>query len=298
LRILTIIEHIIPQKQISHKKNFFPTGESYVIMPYGDTMDRSNIEKIAHSPEDRMLLAKLWDKINAGMRKNIPANTCFLSPRELEMAKYLFGEPEGLYGFGGYAEAERKMLVYLPEYLEESALYEEDSPVVCLRATFYHDDSPSHRDFLGALMGAGIGRETVGDICVDKQSCDFFVTTEIAPYVLQNFTSAGRTRVHLEQIALMEANIPQPEVKEIRDTLASLRLDSVISSGFRIGRSLAAQYVTAGKAAIDGLPCEKPDKAVPEGAKISIRGLGKIKLHSVNGRTKKDRISVVIHRYV
>jgi len=267
-------------------------------MPYGDTMDRSNIEKIAHSPEDRMLLAKLWDKINAGMRKNIPANTCFLSPRELEMAKYLFGEPEGLYGFGGYAEAERKMLVYLPEYLEESALYEEDSPVVCLRATFYHDDSPSHRDFLGALMGAGIGRETVGDICVDKQSCDFFVTTEIAPYVLQNFTSAGRTRVHLEQIALMEANIPQPEVKEIRDTLASLRLDSVISSGFRIGRSLAAQYVTAGKAAIDGLPCEKPDKAVPEGAKISIRGLGKIKLHSVNGRTKKDRISVVIHRYV
>ena len=54
-------------------------------------MDRNNIEKIAHNPEDRLLLAKLWDKINAGLRKNIIANTCFLSPRELEMAKYLFG---------------------------------------------------------------------------------------------------------------------------------------------------------------------------------------------------------------
>ncbi len=261
-------------------------------------MDRNNIEKIAHNPEDRMLLAKLWDKINAGMRKNIPANTCFLSPRELEMAKYLFGEPEGLYAFGGYGDAERKMLVYLPEYLEEDSLYGEDSPCIYLRASFYQGDSLSHRDFLGALMGAGIGRETVGDICVGKSSCDFFVTAEIAPYILQNFLSAGRTKLSLQQIPLNEADIPEPEVKEIRDTLASLRLDSVISSGFRIGRSLAAQYVSAGKAAIDGLPCEKPDKAVAGGMKISVRGLGKIKLFAVNGRTKKDRISVVIHRYV
>ena len=261
-------------------------------------MDRSNIEKIAKTPEDRMLLAKLWDKINAGMRKNIPANTCFLSPRELEMAKYLFGEPEGLYTFGGYGDAERKMLVYLPEYLEEGALMEADSPCVCLRAHFYEGDSPSHRDFLGALMGAGIGRETVGDICVGREHCDFFVTQEIAPYVQQNFLSAGRTKLRLQQIPLRDADIPEPEVKEIKDTMASLRLDSIISSGFRIGRSLAAQYVTSGKAAIDGLPCEKPDKQISEGSKISVRGLGKLKLVQVNGRTKKDRISVVIHRYV
>ena len=261
-------------------------------------MDRSNIDKIARTPEDRLLLAKLWDKINAGMRKNIPAATCFLSPRELELAKFLFGEPEGLFAFGGYAEAERKMLIFLPEYLEESALMEEDSPLVCVRATFFQEDDLSHRDILGALMGAGIGRETVGDICIGKGSCDFFVTAEIAPYILSSFDSAGRTRLHLKRIPLEEAQIPEPEVKEIRDTLASLRLDSIISSGFRIGRSLAAQYVSAGKAAIDGLPCEKPDKPVSEGMKISVRGLGKIKLHTVNGKTKKDRISVVIHRFI
>ena len=261
-------------------------------------MDRDNIEKIAHTPEDRLLLAKVWDKITAGMRRNIPANTCFLSPRELEMTRYLFGDAEGLMAFGGYEASERKMLCWLPEYLDESALTEEDSPVVCLRATFYEGDSPSHRDFLGALMGSGIAREAVGDICVGKGSCDFFVTDEIAPYLLQNFTGAGRVRVRLAQIPLSEVRVPEPEVKEIRDTLASLRLDSVISSGFRIGRSQAAQSVSAGKAAIDGLPCEKPDKAVAEGVKISVRGLGKIKLESVNGQTKKGRISVVIHRYV
>lgn len=261
-------------------------------------MDRSNIEKIAQNPEDRLLLAKLWDKIQAGIRRCIISNTCFLSLREQEMARYLFGVEPGLTFFGGYDDAERKMLVYLPEYLEDDSLYEADSPVVCLRATFFEEDALSHRDFLGALMGAGIARETVGDICVGKGFCDFFVTAEIAPYVEQNFFSAGRTKLHLSRISLQDAQIPEPEIKEIKDTVASLRLDSVISSGFRIGRSLAAQYISAGKAAIDGLPCEKPDKPVSEGMKISVRGLGKIKLASVNGRTKKDRISVVIHRYV
>ncbi len=267
-------------------------------MELGDKMDRNNIDKIAQNSDDRVLLAKLWDKINAGIRKKIPANTCFLSPRELELARYLFGEHEGLHAFGGYADAERKMLVYLPEYLEESALMDADSPIVCLRASFFHTQSPSHRDFLGALMGAGIARKTVGDICVGKESCDFFVTAEIAPYIMQNFTSAGRTHLRISPVALADAAIPTPEVKEIRDTLASLRLDSVIASGFRIGRSLSAQYISQGKAAIDGLPCEKPDKTVSEGAKISVRGLGKIQLARINGTTKKDRISVTIFRYV
>ena len=261
-------------------------------------MTRDNIEKIAQNPEDKVLLAKVWDKIQSAMRKNIIGSTTFLSPRELEMTRFLFGNAEGLHRFGGYPEAERQMLIYLPEYLDESALTDEDSPLVCLRATFYEGDTPNHRDFLGALMGAGIARETLGDICVGKGSCDFFVTEQIAPYILQNFTGAGRVKLHLEQIPLTDVQIAPPETKQIKDTLASLRLDSVISAGFRIGRSQAAQYVSAGKAAIDGLPCEKPDRPVTEGMKISVRGLGKIKLTTVGGQTKKGRISVIIDRYV
>jgi len=261
-------------------------------------MNRDHIEKIAQTPEDRLLLAKVWDKINAGMQRNIPANTAFLSPRELEMTRYLLGQPEGLYAFGGYDDAERKMLIYLPEYLEEDYLTGDDSPIVCLRAKFYEGDTPTHRDFLGSLMGSGITRETVGDICVGKGCCDFFVTQQIAPHILRSFLSAGRTKLQLSRIPIMDSSIPQPEAKEIRDTLASVRLDSVISSGFRISRGLASQHISAGKVAIDGLPCEKPDKIVPEGAKISLRGLGKIKLVSVGGQTKKGRISVLIHRYL
>lgn len=58
-------------------------------------MDRSNIEKIAKTPEDRVLLAKVWDKINAGLRKNIPANTCFLSQREQALCRFLLDRWRG-----------------------------------------------------------------------------------------------------------------------------------------------------------------------------------------------------------
>ena len=260
-------------------------------------MDRTNIEKIAQTEEDKILLARLWDKISAGIRKNIPVSTCFLAPRELEMARYLFGNLTGLYAFGGYENATRKMLVYLPDYLTEESIGEE-AGLCCLRATFYEGDTLSHRDFLGALMGAGIGRETVGDICVATGSCDFFVTKEIAPYLLQSLESAGRTKIKLKEIPLKEAYIPQPEVQEIRDTLASLRLDSVISAGFRISRGSAGEYISAGKATLNGLPCEKPDKAVEEGAVLSVRTLGKIRLKTIGGQTKKGRISVIIERYL
>lgn len=260
-------------------------------------MDRSNIDKIAHTPEDKLLLAKVWDKINTGLLRDIPAATCFLSPRELDMARYLFGQVDGLTTFGGYPDAERCMLVYLPDYLDESFLME-DSPVTAIRASWYAGNNLSHRDLLGALMGAGIAREAVGDICMDRSSCDFFVTGEIAPYILQNLTAAGRTKLNLEALALDQVRIPKPETEELRDTVASVRLDSIISSGFRIARSLAAQYITAGKAAMDGLPCEKPDKPVPEGTRISVRGLGKIKLRTVGGQTKKGRTAIIIDRYV
>ena len=261
-------------------------------------MDRSNIDKISQDPEDRLLLAKIWDKIQNGMRRNIPAATGFLSPREQEMAKYLFGQQAELVFFGGYPEAERKSLVFLPDYLEEDFLTSENSPVVCVEGSFYAGDCLTHRDILGSLIGAGVQRQAIGDIAVGDGCFFVFVTPQMAPFILQNLTQAGRVHLSLRQVSLDNLSLPQAKTREIKDTLASLRLDGVVSAGFSIGRSQAAQHIAAGRVAVDGQPWEKPDKQVPEGAKISLRGMGKICLKAVNGQTKKGRISVVIDRYV
>ncbi len=261
-------------------------------------MDKNKIAKIAQSPEDKILLSKVFDKINNGYMKDIPANTAFLSLRESELCRYLFGAMEGLYFFGGKDSTERKMLVYLPAYIQEAYLYDGESPVVCLRASFHESDTLNHRDFLGALIGAGIARECIGDIYVDTCHCDFFVTAEIAPYLLQNLNTVGRAKIRLEQISLSQAEIPEAKIQEISDTVASLRLDNIISGGFRIPRSRAAQYIASGCVAIDGLPCEKQEKQLTKGAVVSVRGLGKIKLAHIGSQTKKGRTTITIHRYM
>lgn len=242
-----------------------------------------------------MLLARLWDKITAGMSRNILACSGFLSPREQEMAQYLFGNAEGLRFWGGFENAQRKMLIYLPDYLEEIP---EDEPILCLKASFYTGDSLSHRDFLGALMGFGIDRACVGDICVEEGICHFFVSADIAPHLLRDFDKAGRTALHLSTVPLSQFSPPAEKTELLSDTVPSLRLDCILSSGFRISRSLADTYIRSGKAAIDGLPCEKPDRAVSQGASISVRGLGKIRLAEIGNRSKKDRIFIKIEKFM
>jgi RNA-binding protein YlmH len=258
-------------------------------------LDRKNIEKIAKTEEDRLLLARLWDKINAGMQKNRLSSTGFLSPREQEMAQFLFGNAEGLRFWGGFEASQRKCLIYLPDYLYDIP---EDDPILCLRATYFAGDALSHRDFLGALMGFGIDRSCVGDICVQKGFCDFFVVKEIASHLLREFTEVGRTKIKLEILPLSAFSPPEERTEEISDTLPSLRLDCVIASGFRISRSRAGEFIAAGRAAIDGLPCEKADRAIAEGMTVSVRGLGKIRLKEVGNRSRKDRIFVKIEKFV
>ena len=147
-------------------------------------------------------------------------------------------------------------------------------------------------------MGCGIRRETVGDIYVGNGCCDFLVTTEILPYVLDNLISAGRTKLHVEPIPLCALDIPQQMVREIRDTVSSLRLDSIVGSGFGMARGKASDLIAAGKVSLNDLPCMKPDRLLSEGDKIAARGFGKVILRQVGGRTKKDRISILLERYV
>ena len=260
-------------------------------------MDRNNIEKITTNPEDRIFLAKIWDKINAGIRKNIPANTPFLTPHQQELCQYLFGSYPGLYVFGGYPDAERNVLVFLPEYLTEESLQEE-SGIVCIEALFSDQNKLAHRDFLGAIMGLGITRETIGDIYVESSKCYIAAKKEIAPYILQNLTKVGRAHLKLQSIFFSNVAITHPKTKEIKDTVASTRLDSIVSSGFCISRSNATQLIIAGKASINGVPCEKSDKIINEGDKVSVRGHGKILLRTINGQTKKGRYSIIIDRYI
>ena len=262
-------------------------------------MDRQTaIARLAETEEDRVLLARVYERLTAAEQRKIPAATCFLTPREQALTERLLPRM-ALHRFGGCEGAERAVYCWIPDYLDPDGwLYGEDGPVRAVRAAFYAGDALTHRDFLGALMGSGIKRETVGDVYVGEGICDFVVTREIAPYVLQNLPSAGRTKLRLQELPLTELRAPEQPVRELRDTVSALRLDAVVAAGFGLSRGRAAEAVESGRTSVNSLVCAKPDRPVSEGDKIAVRGLGKLELSQVGGKTKKGRIGVTLRRYV
>ena len=118
------------------------------------------ITRTAQEPEDRLLLARIWDKYEQTERRSIPSATVFLSPREQRLAQAMLnaaGIRTGYVFDGGCGEAERKILVFLPAWMEEPA----GDELVFLRAAFHGEESLTHRDILGSLMGLGVTRERV-----------------------------------------------------------------------------------------------------------------------------------------
>ena len=105
-------------------------------------------------------------------------------------------------------------------------------------------------------------------------------------------------KLHVEQLPIDQIRVPEQKVKAVRDTVSSLRLDGVVSSGFSISRGKAADYIAAGKCELNYAPCMKGDKQAAEGDVITIRGLGKIRLETIGGSTKKGRIAIEITRFL
>ena len=96
--------------------------------------------------------------MTAAQQRNIPASTCFLTKREQLLAGQLLPELT-LTFFGGAEACERAVCCWLPDYLDESWLSSGDGPVAAVRAEFYAQDTLTHRDFLGSLMGVPLEAE-------------------------------------------------------------------------------------------------------------------------------------------
>lgn len=259
------------------------------------------LTRLARDGEERLLLARTMDKLELAGRRNIPAHTAFLSPRERAAVETLIsaaGHPPHLF-YGGFEGAERTICVFLPDWQEpEDYLAGEDCPLTALRCTFPQDAGLTHRDFLGGILGLGLDREKLGDLLVSPGVCDILLLKEIEDFLLLHLESAGRTRLKVAPVALSELTPPKVEVKLIRDTVATLRLDAVAASAFSLPRSRAADLISSGRVQLNHRECTKPDRTVAQGDAISCRGMGKAVVKTAGGLSKKGRIMIELERYL
>jgi len=246
--------------------------------------------------DDEVLTAGIEDKIRQCVEHYAVANSAFLDMRQRTLAEARCRRHKGLrYCFyGGYEDAERTVAVFLPDYAELA----EYDPLALLRMTRDGGRALTHRDYLGALMGLGIKREMIGDILVREDGADIVIMKEMKDFLLSHFDKAGKTALKAEILPISEILIPENRFEEKRDTVASLRLDNLVAAAFSLSRGRAAEAIGGGMVYVNGLQSEKADRQIKEGDKIVLRGKGRVLLASVGGVTRKDRISIVLHKYL
>lgn len=250
--------------------------------------------------EEQMLLASVEDKFRRASENYMMTSTGFLNMHQRTLVTELWkkiGRGQGeirLEFVGGYEDAERTVACFVPDYEENP-----EAPICVIRV-----NPPSggrtltHRDYLGSLTGLGLKRDVIGDILVDEDSADIVVLNEISDFIIMNYSKAGRTSFHVELKDIEEIKIPELRTKEIKDTVASLRVDSVVSSAFGMSRSNAAEAVRKGLVYVNSMQILKTDMQVNEDDRIVLRGKGKACLKEVGSQTRKGRIFILIERYI
>lgn len=241
--------------------------------------------------EKIILMRQLLDKIENVLTKHTIQNTDFFDPYEIYLAKSILNRFDiGYIEDGGIKDSERKIIQIFPDYYDKSTLL---NPIKCVKLT--GDISKlSHKDFLGSLLNLGIKRSKVGDIILYEDYCVVIVKEEISDFILLNLGQIGNQNILIEEIDVKNLYIPEVKFKELKEYLASTRLDIIISATYNISRMKSANIIKSGRVKVNWESINKPSTELEAGDVISIRGYGRAILHSIEGLSKKGRVKTII----
>lgn len=197
---------------------------------------------------------------------------------------------------GGSPLCERKMIRFGSE---ANLGYEEEYPIACLKIdplTPKFAETLSHRDFLGAIMNLGIERDTIGDIFVKDKSAVLFCQEPIAPYLLEHLEQVRHTHVRCSLTEVVE-ELQSPSLESVTLSVASPRIDGVVSKLYNIARSQSLELFRTGKVFVDGRLMENNSYALKTGNSVTVRGFGKFIYTGEQGETRKGKTRVGVEVY-
>ena len=261
-------------------------------------VDKERLLSHLNDKEDEFKLAQVLDKVELALTRHQPLFTNFLNPHHIYLAQPILEQIADLkfLEYGGYKRAERKRLGLMPDYYILDVV---KNPIAVLNITgqFKFQDV-SHRDFLGAILGTGIKREVVGDLVLCNQGCQVIVAEEIKDYLLLNLEQVHQIGVTVNEISFEQLQIEPERIKKIKDTVPSLRLDAVASSGFSTSRNKMSQEIEKGRVKVNWKVVEDPACSIDQEDIISIRGRGRVEIDELLGKSRKGRIKLKLKRYI
>lgn len=259
-----------------------------------------NQEIYAHfHPDEHHFVDRAWEWVCKAAENHAVKRTDFLDPRQAYILTTLVHRhgDVAVRLDGGYAEAERKRALVAPDY---RPLDDEDMGIRVLSIT--PGDSKftalDHGDYMGAILGLGLKREKIGDIHVLERGCHCLVTEEIAGFIHLHLHQVHRVRVQTEIVPLHELQTSLPALQEMNLTVASLRLDGIVSDVFRLSRAKVLAPIKTGRLRVNWKVEEDPSKPLKAGDIVSLQGFGRFKVLSLDGVTKSGRTRVKVAKFV
>ena len=256
------------------------------------------------------MFAHLSD-MKADAENGILRTSAFFTLAEQRRVRTWLGSHSGALIWGGYENAERARVYFLPDFIDAQVLdegmsvgrmlteYGYDDPTAILKITASGFRELSHRDYMGSVLSLGIERDVIGDIVVaDKYSAYLFCDSAILPFILDNLKKVANDAVKITPVESVPSNFGQREYKVIKDTVASGRFDAIVACVCSLSRENAKKLVSSGMCELNFEVESAPDAELDAGDIFSIRGYGRYKLQSYDGENRRGRCRITVYKYV
>ena len=254
--------------------------------------------------EEQLFRNRIGELATRSYGKGIYTFTDFLSLSEqspvIEMQRELsYAHPSF---FGGADFCERRVRRF---GCEDEMGYDEPYPIVAVEvapAAPAFASPLTHRDFLGAILNLGIDRSVIGDIAIDRETNTAYVfcLESISGFLAENLVKVKREGVKCRIIYDLSELPGGIEPQLLRKTLsvASERVDAVISAAWNISRTDSSDAVKAGLVFINQRLCTSPSEPLKEGDLVSFRGKGRFRYIGINYVSRKGRDNVSVDMFV
>lgn len=267
-------------------------------------MDKQKILSEYKKQEDKMLLAQILDKIDFCIKRDKLEYTDFLDMYQVALAKSFMKKIEfnNYVLYGGFANAERKILIVYPEKYNVNMVEKNYSKIMkVIRITLSQENvgNYTHRNYLGGIVKLGIERDKVGDILVADEGADIIVKEETAEVLKQELKTLTRfENSEIEIIDIIKLRQQEIKIEGVSIIVPSLRLDNFVSDLVKTSRSKAVEIIDSERVFINGQNVTKASKQVKLGDVITIRGKGRFVIREFSGTTRSGRTVVQVDKYV
>ena len=248
--------------------------------------------------EESFFRKRITELRDTCFQRNIPTHSVFLNADEQAILRTMRLSAGGvrMVTAGGLDDAERRVVFFLPAYLEEIP----DDVLCYLKiapAAPKFADALTHRDFLGALMSLGIRREMLGDICIADNAAHLTALSSVEETICRELTGVKHTTVTVTPERLEDV-VPVRHTEERSVNAASLRIDSLISAVWGVSRSASKELLMQGKVAVNSAIVTDGADTLSPGDILSLRGKGRFRLLPGQHETRKGRLSLRVEVWI